>query len=88
VRREKEGLRLHDTLPPGDQVVDVRTSRSRALAAAAGYASSAFGPKREKGRKNKNSAPRSAIGSSGSSVRDVSTVTVMYAVSAKVSDSG
>jgi hypothetical protein len=48
VRREKEGLRLHGTLPGSrelTQVVDVWTSRSRALAVAAGLASSAFVPK-------------------------------------------
>lgn len=77
MRREKGGLRLHGTLPPGSRglprVVDVWTSRSRALAVAAGLGSSAFIRKREKGRKNENLAPRSAIGSCGSSVRNVST---------------
>jgi hypothetical protein len=90
VRRGKEGLRLHGTLPPGSQelpqVVDVWTSRSRALAVAAGLVSSAFVPKRAKGRKNENLAPRSAIGSSGSSVRNVAPVTVMRCE--RLSDSG
>ena len=75
MRREKEGQRLHGTLPGGQglpQVVNVWTSRSRALAVAAGLVSSAFVRKKEKGRKNENLAPRSAIGSSGSSVRNVS----------------
>jgi hypothetical protein len=69
VIREKEGLRLHGTLAPDGQEVDVWTSRSRALVVAAGLGSSAFVPKREKGRKNENLGPRSAIGSSGSSER-------------------
>lgn len=75
VRREKEGLRLHGTLAPGGkglpQVVDVWTSRSRALAVAVGLAYT-FVPKREKGRKNEKSTPRRGIGTSGSSVGNVS----------------
>jgi hypothetical protein len=90
VRRRKGGLRLHGTLPPDGlglpQVVDVWTSRSRALAVEAGLGSSAFIPKRESGRKDENLAPRSAIGSSGSSVRNVATVAVMRC--GRLSDSG
>ncbi len=47
-------------------VVGVWTSRSRALSVSAGFASSAFVPKREKGRKNEDLAPRSATDSFGS----------------------
>lgn len=90
MRRRKGGLRLHGTLLPGGlglpQVVDVWTSRPRALAVAAGLGSSAFVPKRESGRKNENLAPRSAIGSSGSNVRNVATVAVMRC--GRLSDSG
>jgi hypothetical protein len=54
-RREKEGLRLHGMIALGGPlVVDVWTSRSRAVAVAAGVASSAFVPKRKKGGNNED----------------------------------